>query len=61
MELATQATKGAVYFLYSTQERDLTSKNPILYVFEGGEEPMTLEAASEWLQQITRDAQPETE
>lgn len=56
VELATQATKGAVCFLYSTQDRDLTSKTPILYVFEGGKEPMTVEAASEWLQQITREA-----
>jgi hypothetical protein len=52
VHLATQATKGQVFFQYSTVVED-----EIHYMFEGAEKPMDVEAASEWLQKLTREAQ----
>lgn len=50
VEIATEATKGEVYFLYSTQPKDT-----VLYTFAGSG-PLPAEKASEWLRKVTREA-----
>lgn len=56
VEIATEATQGDVYFVYSSQP-----KSTVLYLFAGNDKLMTVDEASEWLQQVTRDAQPNEE
>lgn len=51
VHIATKATKGGTWFLYST-----VVEGKVHYMFEGAEKPMDVDTAAEWLQKITREA-----
>lgn len=52
VHIATKATKGGTWFLYSTVE-----EGEVHYMFEGAERPMDVDTAAEWLQKLTREAE----